>query len=109
MKVKMAQAPTPGLIMGNMTSVKVRHSEAPSMRQASTISVGMPSANCFRRNTPKGQPTMGKMTAQMVSYSFREDISRSRGIRMTCLGRAMAQTIRLKMMPRPQKRFFAST
>ena len=41
MKVKMAQAPTPGLIMGNITSVKVRHSEAPSMRQASTISVGI--------------------------------------------------------------------
>ena len=109
MKVKMAQAPTPGLIMGNMTSVKVLHSEAPSMRQASTISVGMPSANCFSRNTPKGQPTMGKITAQMVSYRFREDISRTRGIRMTCLGRAMAQTTREKIIVLPQKRFLART
>ena len=46
------------------------------MRQASTISVGMPSANCFKRNTPKGQPTMGKITARMVSYRPRADISR---------------------------------
>ncbi len=105
--MKMAQAPTPGLIMGNMTSVKVLHSEAPSMRQASVISVGMPSANCFSRNTPKGQPTMGKITAQMVSYRPRLDISRSRGIRITCLGRAMAQTTREKTTPRPMKRFFA--
>ena len=52
---------------------------------------------------------MGKITAQIVSYIFREDISRSRGIRITCLGSAMAQTIRLKTMPRPQNRFFAST
>ena len=44
---------------------------------------------------------MGKMTAQMVSYIFRADISRSRGIRMTCLGRAMAQTIKLNKMVRP--------
>ena len=101
MKVKMAQAPTPGLIMGNMTSVKVLHSLAPSMRQASTISVGMPSANCLIRNTPKGQPTIGTITAQMVSYRPREDISRSSGIRITCLGSAMAHTIRLNRMPRP--------
>ena len=79
------------------------------MRQASVISVGMPSANCFSRNTPKGQPTMGKITAQMVSYSFSADISRSSGIRMTCLGRAMAHTMRLNRIPRPQKRFFART
>ena len=95
--------------MGSMTSVKVRHSPAPSIRQASTISVGILSENCFSRNTPKGQPTMGIMTAQMVLYSFSADISRSSGIRITCLGSAMAQTTRLNRIPRPQKRFFART
>ena len=78
------------------------------MRAASSISVGMPSLNCFIRNTPNGQPTMGKMTAQMVLYRFSALISRSRGIRMTCFGSAMAQTIRVKRMLRPTKRFFAS-
>ena len=66
MKVKMASAPMPGLTIGSTTLIKVRASLAPSMRAASSISVGMPSLNCFIRKTPKGQPTMGKMTAQMV-------------------------------------------
>ena len=39
---------------------------SPSMRAASIISVGIPSLNCFIRNTPNGQPTMGNMTAQIV-------------------------------------------
>ena len=43
------------------------------------------------------------------AYRPREDISRSRGIRITCLGRAMAQTTREKIRPLPQKRFFART
>ena len=55
MKVKMASAPMPGLTIGSTTLIKVRASLAPSMRAASSI-----------RTTPKGQPTMGKMTAQMV-------------------------------------------
>ena len=98
----------PGLTMGSTMSMKVLASLAPSMRAASSISVGMPSLNCFIRNTPKGQPTMGKMTAQMVLYRFKELISRSRGIRMTCLGRAIAHTMRVNSSLRPTKRFFAS-
>ena len=65
-KVKMARAPMPGLTMGSTMLIKVLASLAPSMRAASSISVGMPSLNCFIRNTPNGQPTMGKITAQMV-------------------------------------------
>ena len=66
MKVKIASAPMPGLIMGSAMRTKVLASLAPSMRAASSISPGMPSLNCFIRNTPNGQPTMGKMTAQIV-------------------------------------------
>ena len=108
MKVKMASAPIPGLTMGSTILTKVRASLAPSMRAASSISVGMPSLNCFIRNTPNGQPTMGKMTAQMVLYRFSALISRSRGIRMTCLGSAIAQTMRVNSSLRPTKRFLAS-
>ena len=108
MKVKMASAPTPGLTIGRTMLTKVFASLAPSMRAASSISVGMPSLNCFIKKTPNGQPTMGKMTAQMVLYRFRELISRSRGIRMTCLGSAMAQTMRVNSTLRPTKRFLAS-
>ena len=97
----------PGLIMGMTTVVKVFNSLAPSMRVASRISPGMLSENCFIRNTPKGQPTVGKITAHRLSYRRRADISFSRGIRMTCLGRAMAQTMRENRMARPLKRFFA--
>ena len=107
MKVKMARAPMPGLTMGRTMVEKVRHSLAPSTRAASRISPGMPSENCFIKNTPKGQPTVGKMTAHRVSYRFSADISFSRGIRMTCLGRAMAHTIRENRMARPMNRFFA--
>ena len=92
--------------------MKVFTSPAPSMRAASSKEEGMPSENCFMRNTPKGQPTTGKTTAKMepqvVSTRWRMDISRSSGMRMTCLGSAMAHTNREKMKPRPQKRFFAS-
>jgi len=42
--------------------------------------------------------TTGKMTAHRVSDSFSAAISRTSGIRMTCLGRAMAHTIKVKMM-----------
>lgn len=52
--------------IGSPMLTKVRASLAPSIRAASSISVGMPSLNCFIKKTPKGQPTMGKMTAQMV-------------------------------------------
>ena len=44
MKVKMASAPIPGLIIGRATSAKVRHSLAPSIRAASIIS-----PNTFRK------------------------------------------------------------
>ena len=37
-------------------------SPAPSMRAASSISPGMFSENCFIRNTPKGQPTVGTVS-----------------------------------------------
>ena len=103
----MARAPMPGLTMGSTTVMKVLASLAPSMRVASRISPGMLSENCFIRNTPKGQPTVGKITAQRLSYSFRADISLSRGMRMTCLGRAMAHTMREKMIARPANRFLA--
>ena len=108
MKVKIASAPMPGLMIGSAMRVKVVSSLAPSMRAASSISPGIPSLNCFIRKMPNGQPTIGKMTAQIVLYSCRLLISRSRGIRMTCLGRAMAQTISVNSTPRPMKRFLAS-
>ena len=107
MKVKMASAPTPGLIMGKTMVVKVFSSPPPSMRAASRISPGMPSANCFIRNTPKGQPTTGKITDQRVLVRCRPSISRSRGMRITCLGRAMAHTIRENSTARPMNRFLA--
>ena len=103
----MAKAPMPGLIMGMTTVENVFHSLDPSMRAASRISPGMLSENCFIKNTPKGQPTVGKITAQRLSYRRRADISFSRGIRMTCLGRAMAQTMRENRSARPLKRFLA--
>ena len=106
--MKMASAPTPGLIRGNTMSMNVRISPAPSMRAASSISFGMFSENCFIRNTPKGQPTVGKITAHRVLCRFSHAISLSSGIMMTCLGSAMAQTNRLKINPRPAKRFLAS-
>ena len=77
------------------------------MRAASRISPGMPSENCFMRKTPKGQPTVGKITAQMLSHSPMAEISLMRGMRITCLGRAMAQTMREKRSARPGNRFFA--
>ena len=108
MKVKIASAPMPGLMMGSTISTKVRASPAPSMRAASSRDSGMVSENCFIRNTPKGQPTVGRMTAQRVLWSFKNAISLSRGIRMTCLGRAMAHTKMENTSPRPTNFFFAS-
>ena len=93
MKVKIASAPIPGLIIGTMIRTKVFASLAPSMDAASIISEGTPSENCFIRNTPKGQPTMGNTTAQMVLYRSKLDISRSRGTKITCFGKAIAHTI----------------
>ena len=86
--------------------MKVRSSPAPSTRAASRISVGMVSENCFIRNTPKGQPTVGRMTAQRVSFRWKKlVISWARGMTMTCLGRAMAQMMMVNRTPRPMKRF----
>ncbi len=59
MNVKIASAPTPGFIMGKTIWLKVLSSPAPSILAASSISPGMLSANCFMRNTPNGQPTIG--------------------------------------------------
>ena len=106
--MKIASAPTPGLIMGKTMLTKVLASPAPSMRAASSISPGMFSENCFIRNTPKGQPTVGKMTAHRVLCRFRNAISLSSGINITCLGSAMAHTNTLKSTTRPVKRFLAS-
>ena len=55
-----------------------------------------------------GHPTVGKITAHIVLYKDKDDISRSNGIRITCLGSAIAQTIRVKSIARPRKRFLAS-
>ena len=78
------------------------------MRDASSISPGTPSENCFMRKTPKGQPTVGKITAKSVLYSFKKDISLINGIRITCFGSAIAQTIKVNKRVLPLKRFFAS-
>ena len=59
-------------------------------------------------NTPNGQPTVGRMTAQSVSCMRRKLISLSRGMRITCLGKAIAQMNSVNSAPRPRKRFFAS-
>ena len=91
----------PGFIMGKTTLKKVRSSPEPSTRAASSISVGTVSENCFIRNTPKGQPTVGRMTAQRV---LRRCMSASiwlSGMTMTCLGRAMAQMIMVNSMVWP--------
>ena len=104
----MASAPTPGLIIGYATDTNVFHSFAPSILAASIISVGIPSANCLIRKIPNGHPTIGKITAQMVLYSFSADISRNNGIKITCFGSAMAHTIKVNTTERPMKRFFAS-
>ena len=69
------------------------------------ISVGTVSENCFIRNTPKGQPTVGRITAQMLLFRWKKVISWSRGMTMTCLGRAMAQMMMVKSTPRPMNRF----
>ena len=56
-----------GDLVGQRTGIRVMTYlplAAPSMRAASSISPGTLSQNCFIRNTPKGQPTVGKMTAQ---------------------------------------------
>ena len=88
--------------------MKVRTSPAPSTRAASRISVGMVSANCFIRNTPKGQPTVGRMTAHRVSFRWKMlVISWFRGMTMTCLGRAMAQMMMVNSTARPMNRFLA--
>ncbi|CUO30019.1 Uncharacterised protein [Flavonifractor plautii] len=71
----MARAPMPGLIMGNTTLKKVFSSPAPSTRAASRISLGIVSENCFIRKTPKGQPTVGRMTAHKVSLMCSSFIS----------------------------------
>ena len=104
----MASAPTPGLTMGKTMETKVRTSLAPSMRAASSISVGMVSENCFIKKMPKGQPTVGRMTASRLLFRPRALISCSRGMTMTCLGSAMAHTSRLNRTVWPQKRFLAS-
>ncbi len=94
--------------MGTTISTKVFASPAPSILAASNISPGTPSENCFIRNTPKGHPTVGKITAQIVLYRDKDDISRSRGIKITCLGRAIAHTISVNSTVRPLNRFLAS-
>ena len=104
----MASAPMPGLIIGKTICVKVRTSPAPSILAASSSSLGMFSENCFIRNTPNGQPTVGRMTAQSVLCRFRNAISLSSGMRMTCLGSAIAHTKIEKISARPVKRFLAS-
>ena len=68
MKVKIASAPIPGFTIGVTIWVNVLASLAPSTRAASSISPGTPSENCFMRKTPNGQPTVGMMIAQMLSY-----------------------------------------
>ena len=102
---------TPGEIIGSVTRKKVRNSLAPSILAASSRELGIFSENCFIRNTPKGHPTTGKITANMEPQTLfnspRLDISVIRGIRITCFGRAIAHTNRPKIRPFPQKRFFA--
>ncbi len=107
MKVNIASAPIPGFTIGTTICVNVLASEAPSIRAASSISCGTVSENCRIRNTPNGQPTVGKITAQIVLYSFRFDISRIRGIVITCLGSAIAATINANRMVCPANLFFA--
>ena len=108
MNVKIASAPIPGLIIGTTICKNVFASLAPSICAASSISEGTPSENCFIRNTPNGHPTIGKITAQIVLYKFRLDISRSNGIKITCFGNAIAHTINVKSNCRPTNLFFAS-
>ena len=103
----MASAPIPGFTIGSTICVKILASDAPSIREASSISPGTPSENCFIRKTPKGHPTVGKITARIVLYNFKKDICRIKGIKITCFGSAMAQTIRVKRSVLPLKRFFA--
>ena len=77
------------------------------MRVASRMEPGMFSENCFIRNTPNGQPTVGKITAHKVLCRPRKLISFSRGMRITCLGSAMAMMKMEKMTVRPANCFLA--
>ena len=104
----MASAPTPGLTMGSTISQKVRSSPAPSILAASRSSEGRVSENCFIKNTPNGQPTVGKMTAHEVLYSPMAAIMRTRGTITTCFGSAIAHTKMAKMNFAPVNRFFAN-
>jgi hypothetical protein len=79
------------------------------MRAASSSDEGIVSENCFIRKTPNGQPTIGKMTDQSDSDRPRDLASVTSGIRMTCLGRAIAQTKSVKTSFLPEKCFLAST
>jgi hypothetical protein len=79
-----------------------RSSPAPSMRAASSREEGIVSENCFIRKTPNGQPAIGRITDQRDSDRPRFFASVTSGIRMTCLGSAMAQTNSVKMKPLPQ-------
>ena len=51
------------MLSGSTAPKKMRNSEAPSMRAASSKSSGTPSMSCHIRNTPKEPAANGKMSA----------------------------------------------
>ena len=63
MNVKIANAPIPGLMIGNAIFINVLTSPQPSILADSSNSVGIACENCLIKNTPNGQPTAGRINA----------------------------------------------
>lgn len=63
-KLKIATAATAGRASGMMTRAYTRKKPAPSMRAASSRSLGSPSKNCLKMNTAIAVGICGRITAQ---------------------------------------------
>ena len=80
------------IILGRAESYASKNPPLPSIFAASKSSVGTFSLNCFIKKIPKGQPHKGRIMAQEVSWIPIKETSFIRGTRITCFGRAIANT-----------------
>ena len=90
MNVNIANAANPGLTIGNAILVNVLSSPQPSIFADSNNSPGIFSLNCFIKNTPKGHPIKGRITAAKVSCIPKKFIILTKGTNTTCFGNAIA-------------------
>ena len=107
--MKIASAPMPGLMMGSAMRVK-------GGQLAGTVNAG--SLEHLAGDTLA--ELLHQEDAERPAHDREDDrpdrvvqlqaahLTQQGGIRMTCLGRAMAQTISVNSTPRPMKRFLAS-